>query len=174
MKKGIIFGFILMLSIVLTACGGSEGVSVQDDLISFVNDGMAKYEEEQSENLEKFEQSTGSALVLTDEEFTELKKVHDDIISLLDNIEVPETDEVKSLHKKYVEFSKNTLSVSLGVFESFKNGDKEKVKAETKLMNTLRQDLFNFMTELNMLAEEHDVFIEQVVDGNAHLKAYKK
>ncbi|WP_128895395.1 hypothetical protein [Longirhabdus pacifica] len=164
MKKGLIFGFILMLSIVLTACGGSDEVSVQDDLISFVNE-AAKIDKEHVESSAKLENLMEPVLAtgvfdITEEEYDDLVKTLEEMISSLDNLSEPETEEVKSLYNQHVDSSKKIFTATLGIFEAMKNGDMVKVTEETVVMTEATSELLDTTLKLNTLAAEHDVILE--------------
>ncbi|WP_128895396.1 hypothetical protein [Longirhabdus pacifica] len=179
-KKGFIFGFILMLSMVLSACNG--GVSIQDDLISFVNDGIGKASEEQKENLKQIEtmqsiieEVNAGTMEITEEQYVEFEQIASEVISSLDSIPVPETEEVKNLREEYIEITKKVYFSTVGMVEAIKNEDQEKMSEETMVATSEAMKIISWFSELNKLAEENEVLIEQkMVDGLGTMTATKK
>ncbi|MED4224003.1 hypothetical protein [Neobacillus cucumis] len=156
MKKGllaIVFPFILLLS-------GCFSDPVQDDLLNYVNKEMKQPGKLEAAAITAYESETG-ANYQDDQKLYDVltKKViptYHEFIQELNSVKI-ETDELKEIHKIYVEGANIQYKAFVKIKQALEAQDPAMIQEANNMLADAKAHILEYKTKLNQLAREHKV-----------------
>ncbi|MFI8577801.1 hypothetical protein ACIGEL_19100 [Rossellomorea aquimaris] len=151
-----LIGFVLLL--VLSGCSDP----VQDDLLNYINEEMKPLAVLEEEAIAEYDSVTGNNYVddmttyIHIEEF--VVPMYRDFIEQLEAVN-PETSEVQELHESYIEAVNIQNNAMLKLLAAIEQQDYDMVADANEMLAEGRAGIRSFKSELERLAEEHNVEI---------------
>ncbi|MHA7138117.1 hypothetical protein ACRTEV_12730 [Rossellomorea arthrocnemi] len=156
MKIYVFLVFVLLM--VLSGCSDP----VQDDLLNYINEDMKPLAVLEEEAIAEYDSVTGDNYVDDMTTYIHIEEVvvpmYRDFIEQLEAVD-PETSEVKELHESYIEAVNIQNNAMLRLLAAIEQQDYEMVADANEMLAEGRAGIRSFTSELERLAEEHNVEI---------------
>jgi hypothetical protein len=157
MKK-VLVGLGVFLLFFLVACN-----EVQDDLLTYLNEELDPIAGLEAEATEAYGSVTGANytddLTLYDKLTTVIIPTYEEFYTKLKRID-PETEEVQEVHDLFVEGVDDQYNAMLVLKTALEQQDPNGVTQANSLLDSGSSKINEYHTELEDLADEHDVEIE--------------
>ena len=160
-KCRILLVVIIMAGI--TGCGLSETVSVEDDLVQFVNDRLPDIQQNEIQAMKLYNSYFDAKGTLDTKEF--LKELDATILPLykqfmedLNGIK-PQTEEVMALYELYYEAMDLQLQAVTSVEKALTDGNEDYRNEAEELRRSSASKYEEYQTELEKLAKQYQVTI---------------
>jgi hypothetical protein len=155
-----IFALFALFLLLLAGCKQND---VQKDLINYYNNGLAQIGTEEGEAISAYQGATGSNYkddaTLYDVMKNTVVPKYEAFKKKLEALQ-PKTDEVKELHKIYLDGVDKQYKGFLLVIEALEKQDANIIDQANNILNEGGQIIGNFNTQLDEMLKKHDVVIK--------------
>jgi hypothetical protein len=153
----IVFPVIFLLS-------GCSGDPVQDDLLNYLNKEIKEAGKLEAAAVSAYEGVSGANYQDDQTMYDALTTVvipnYNEFIQELDSVKI-ETDELKDIHEIYIEGADIQFKAFVTIKQALEEQDAGLIQEANDKLADARKHIRDYKAELNKLAKEHDVKIEE-------------
>lgn len=144
----------------LPAPGNTAGVSVQDDLLDYINVELVKVTDLENEAVSAYESVSGTNYTNDNTMYQTMVNTvipkYEQFLSILESIE-PETQEVMDIHQTFLDGARLQMDGFNLVVEALEKQDRDLVNTANEKLNQGKSYIDQFQSDLQALAQENGV-----------------